>query len=718
MKLVKKFFLSVLNSYSQIFFSKNHFLAIMIILTTFIDLWAGISGLIAVAIANLLSFMLEFNKKTIVSGYYGFNALLVGLGLGVNYEPSHQFFIFLSASIILTLLLTIILQGFFSKYALPYLSMPFLLGLWIVTLASREITSLELNQRDLFTIDKLYKMGGISLVNIYYSLSNIPISESVLLFLKSLGAIFFQYNLLAGVLVAIGLIVWSRIAFILALLGFYSAYFYYIFIGADITELSYSFIGFNYILSALAIGGYFLIPSKSSFISVIFLVPIISLITIGANVFLTYFQLGIYSLPFNFIVISFLYILKFREGNALYLHLVSIQKESPEKNLYYFKNNINRFGYKNYFKFSLPFWGEWTVSQGHNGEITHKEEWRYAWDFVITDDENKTYSDEGNTCNDYYCYNKPVIASFEGYVHEIIDGLEDNKIGEVNINHNWGNLVIIKHTENLYSKVCHLKAGSIKVYKGQYVYKGTVLGNCGNSGRSPYPHLHFQIQTTPFIGSKTLSYPFGNYILNKSSLKNYSIPKNDDKISNIEINSSIFKAFNFIPGKIFKMQLNNKVEKWEVKTDMLNNTYIECLQTKSKAYFLNRGEISYFLSYEGRKKTILYEFYKSSYKILLANYGELKIFDSFPANEFMPWYLKIFQDIIAPFVIFSNSKYCTQIIKEENSDSNKIAISTKTETKLFGKIVKTEEYQINIINEKIDSIVINNNLNNIIKCIE
>ncbi|MCK7534439.1 MAG: urea transporter [Marinilabiliales bacterium] len=93
------------------------------------------------------------------------------------------------------------------------------------------------------------------------------------IYFRSLGAIFFQYHLFPGLLIAIGLLIYSRIAFTLSLLGFYAAYAFYQLVGADMTTLSYSYIGFNFILTAIAIGGFFIIPSWYSFLWVILLTP-------------------------------------------------------------------------------------------------------------------------------------------------------------------------------------------------------------------------------------------------------------------------------------------------------------------------------------------------------------------------------------------------------------------------------------------------------------
>ena len=73
------------------------------------------------------------------------------------------------------------------------------------------------------------------------------------------------------------------------------------------------------------------------------------------------------------------------------------------------------------------------------------------------------------------------------------DGTDDNMIGDVNLKVNWCNTVSIKHSEKLFTKLSHLKRESIKVKEGDYVKRGDILALCGNSGRSPEPHIHFFI---------------------------------------------------------------------------------------------------------------------------------------------------------------------------------------------------------------------------------
>src|SRR5450759_115527 len=122
----------VLKSYSQIFFSESCWFAIPLVLVSFLDISAGFAGLLSVLTANIAASLLKFDKTTISKGFYGFNSLLVGLGLGYFYELTLVIIVIAILSGFLTLLITITFQGILGKYYLPYLSIPFVLCIWIV----------------------------------------------------------------------------------------------------------------------------------------------------------------------------------------------------------------------------------------------------------------------------------------------------------------------------------------------------------------------------------------------------------------------------------------------------------------------------------------------------------------------------------------------------------------------------------------------------------
>ena len=707
MQKVKPIYNSILNSYAQIFFSDGKFLGAILILITFFNINAGLSGLIAILVSNATAYFMGLNKAKIVSGYYGFNSLLVGLGLGLYYNFSVAFLLVLVFTALLTFFVTVVFEGWFAKYSLPYLSLPFLVGIWTVSLAARSYTGLEISEAGVYSYNDIFLLGGEHVLSTHLEILNTSIPKSIEIYLKSLGAIFFQYNIYAGFIIAVALLINSRISFLLTLVGFYSAYFFYQFIGADMGELSYGFIGFNFILTAIAIGGYFIIPSAWSFVWVVLLTPLLSLLITGSSAVLGTFQLSTFALPFNVVVITFLYVLKFRERNFHKPELVSVQSHNPEKNLYAHLNYLARFGNRMNIPIHLPFFGEWIINQAYDGDITHQNEWRHALDFVIAE-EGKEFQSKGKRVDDFFCYNKPILAPADGFVEEILDGIEDNEIGHMDNKNNWGNSIVIKHAEFLYSQLSHIRKGSFQVQKGQYVKQGEVIAYVGNSGRSPYPHLHFQLQSTPFVGSKTISYPISHFILRKDEdfiFKTASIPTLGSRVSSIETKKSLQNAFALIPGQVLQFEFEgaklNAIEdqiKWEIYADFYNNTYIYCPITKSYAYFKANKDELVFTGFKGNKNSTLYHFYLTAYRVIFGFYKDIELNDQLPLSATKHYLWRFAQDFVAPFYRFINPSFQMKYLQmEELFDQSEIKLSSTVSESLFGKKEEliTSQYQVN-----------------------
>ncbi|HOI31268.1 MAG TPA: urea transporter [Bacteroidales bacterium] len=688
----------ILNSYTQIFFAKNKWMALLLIGVSFVDLNAGLSGLLAVLIANTAAYLIGLNREHIINGFYGFNPLLVGLGYGISFQPGVSFYIILIFITLLTLFSSILLAGLLNKYGLPYLSLPFLIGFWIIMLTSRSIGQLELSEGGIYFLNELYLLGGFTLLDLHDWFDQLLWPEVFKLYFRSLGALFFQPYLFIGIIIALGLLIWSRLALMLSFLGFACAYLFYLVVGASLNELSYSYIGFNFILTSIAIGGFFVIPSVYSFLWVIISIPLLAFLQITASSLLAPLQLSVLSLPFNFVVISFLFVFRFRERYFDKPALVYFQQFQPEKNLYSTLINNRRLAHLERIPMKLPFWGFWKVTQAFDGKHTHKDAWRFAWDFEFADENGKTYKNEGLLPTDYYCFGKPVLAPASGYVMEIIGEVDDNAIGDMNLRQNWGNSIVINHGEGLFSQLSHLQKGSLLVHKGQYVEQGTQLANCGNSGRSPYPHLHFQFQTSSEIGAHTLSYPFAAYLSKNEELHFHSSdqPKLNDLVCNQLVDDSLNRALHFIPGQTLKFEVSDhELINWEVKTDIFNQSYLACDQTKSKAWFGRKDDLFYFTRFEGNKKSLLYDFYLGAYQLVTGNNPGLTIQEQFSLSEFPSVALRILQDVIAPFYRFLTIHFkATQLKAKQSIGNTPILFNTQISFIAFNKTLSERSYQI------------------------
>lgn len=180
-------------------------------------------------------------------------------------------------------------------------------------------------------------------------------------------------------------------------------------------------------------------------------------------------------------------------------------------------------------EYSLPFNGEWVVANGGVDEET-SHSWdiypqRYAYDFLILDDEARSFSGDEKNLNSYYCYGKDVLAPADGIVVAVYDHFSDCRIlggGQTDSSASdiGGNRIMIQHTEGEFSTLCHLMSRSVTVQVGQRVRRGDVIARCGNSGNTSEPHIHFQVQNTKNFYS-SIGLPTRFKSIRKSPKPNY-----------------------------------------------------------------------------------------------------------------------------------------------------------------------------------------------------
>lgn len=102
-----------------------------------------------------------------------------------------------------------------------------------------------------------------------------------------------------------------------------------------------------------------------------------------------------------------------------------------------------------------------------------------------------------------------VTAAASGVIRAIRDDMPDVNIRDINLEaikgREAGNAVVIKHGQDWETQYSHLRKGSVRVQAGDSVEAGQVLGLVGLSGKSEFPHLHFEVRyrgtpVDPFTG--------------------------------------------------------------------------------------------------------------------------------------------------------------------------------------------------------------------------
>ena len=187
----------ILHSYSQIFYSLDKVLAFVILLTTFFTPHLGISGLCAVVLTNVIAHLIGINRKLIGEGLYGFNALLLGLFLGFQYEFNSAFYLLFVVAIGLLLIISVWLHGIFSRHGLPFLSFPFIVTYCIIVLSAGNFSHILLTEDHAFIINSVAKEKNfLSFVYDWiHSCDELDLPVSIVIYFKTLAGTFFQSRL-------------------------------------------------------------------------------------------------------------------------------------------------------------------------------------------------------------------------------------------------------------------------------------------------------------------------------------------------------------------------------------------------------------------------------------------------------------------------------------------------------------------------------------------
>jgi hypothetical protein len=169
----------------------------------------------------------------------------------------------------------------------------------------------------------------------------------------------------------------------------------------------------------------------------------------------------------------------------------------------------------------LPFAGEWivfwggrTIEENYHAAYPHQ---RFALDLIPAADSARVFraaQGEPMDLTDFACFGAPILAPASGLVVTAIDTVPDNPVGQFHPTSELGNHLVIDHSSSEYSLFAHLRRHSLRASVGDRVLEGDVIAECGNSGRTTAPHLHYDLRNSPEMERGTFSLParFHDYV--------------------------------------------------------------------------------------------------------------------------------------------------------------------------------------------------------------
>ncbi len=594
---------AILTAYAQVGFSRRLLTGALFAAATFVVPQHGVAGLVGLLAADGWARLLGRPRAHIDEGFYGFNGLLVGLAMGLYFRLSVPLLLLLALVSLLVVVVAAAARNLAERYlGIPVLGLPFMIVTWVALLATARFSGLE------FTVEPILagELGAGLLP---------PMLE---LYLESLGAVFFQLNVVSGVLVLLGLLWSSRWAVVLSVIGFVAGWAVHTALGGSAADLGQHFIALNFLLIGIAVGGVYVVLSPAS-MALAAAAGAMTAITGAALLnLLAAVELPALAMPFILTTQLLLFALALRAG-ARGPRLVVGEVGTPEENLRRVVHRARRFPDPATPLLHPPVLGRWQITQGPDGEHTHRGLWRHAWDFEVVDEDGERHRNGGERVQDWYAWNAPVVAAADGKVVRVVDHLQDNVVGQVDTTHNWGNLVIVWHHGDVFSASCHLARGSVAVREGEAVVRGQVIGRVGNSGRSPVPHLHFQVQASAEIGAPTRHAELLHYVRTEQGAATadsaavyttHGSPPTGAVIEPLNVDDGVRRALAIAPGRELKWRWQRpdrgpeeREETWQASIDPLGRRAL--ITDGGRAPFFADTHYFTVLDYEGRPDTLL-----------------------------------------------------------------------------------------------------------------
>lgn len=246
---------TLLRGISQVMLQDNRLAGLLFLAGIFYNsLLFGGAVLLGTAASTLTALWLGAERAKIRAGLFGFNGALVAIALLYFLEPSPLTWGYVMLAAAGTTVLMAALMNLFAAWRLPALTAPFVFTALLFVLACARFGQLH-STGSLPTagLPKATAVEGI-----------VTFSTVVEGLFNGLAQVFFQGNVVTGVLFVVGLLLSSRAACAAALLGSLGGLLIAWGMGAAEPAIRSGAFGFNAVLAAIALGSALLLPGRAA----------------------------------------------------------------------------------------------------------------------------------------------------------------------------------------------------------------------------------------------------------------------------------------------------------------------------------------------------------------------------------------------------------------------------------------------------------------------
>jgi urea transporter len=326
---------TLLRGTGQVMFQNNPITGLLFLVGIFYNSYQlGIAAVIGLLASTVAAMVLRADRNLIRAGLFGYNGILTGIGLAffIQLQWSPVLVVYIIFGAVLSTIVLMALANFFSTWDMPALTAPFVLTTWLFLFAVLLFANLHLGVLVNPALPKpntvvhpilrpsptdLTTGAGVTVVNLLQS------------FFRGVGEVFFQNNLVTGIIFLIAILINSRVSALFAALGsivgLVTAQWL---LGVDGYATYIGLYGFNGVLCGIAIGGVFYVITWKSGIYALLCALVSTVVFASLTAFLS--PLGMPALTAPFVLSAWLFLLP-KAGFHILQPIPLAEVTSPER---------------------------------------------------------------------------------------------------------------------------------------------------------------------------------------------------------------------------------------------------------------------------------------------------------------------------------------------------------------------------------------------------
>ncbi|MGC9670881.1 urea transporter [Planosporangium sp. 12N6] len=294
---------------SQVFLQNNALTGLIILIAVG---WgaaaAGVPQAAAGAVAGLVvgtatATLLRVPYAAVRDGLFGFNPLLTGLALPIFLRATPLLWVYLVVGAVVTTVVTLAVNAVFRTWEVPALTFPFVLTTWLLLLAAYQFGRISTG-----TLGPPTLPHGVD-----PRAARVPVTGAFLTpsLLRDVSEVFLLGSWVAGLLMLVALALNSLWTAGCAVVGAVVSTVIAAWFGAGGTAVAAGLYGFSAVLTAVALGGVFLRPSRRAILYA--LVGVVFTVVVQGALNTALAPVGVPSLTAPFVFVTWLFLLPRRE---------------------------------------------------------------------------------------------------------------------------------------------------------------------------------------------------------------------------------------------------------------------------------------------------------------------------------------------------------------------------------------------------------------------